>query len=148
MRINIKANNVRLDEAVNAWIYKKLGEIEKYLPDFSGEELEGGRETLELDVEIEKTTKHHRKGDVFRTEVQLYLPKELIRVEAVDQDLRTTINQAKDELHRKIKKYKKKRIVRARKWARKIKEIGRAHRILIKKDKKLSKLLHALKRKK
>lgn len=148
MRINIRTSNVSLDEALNDWIYKKLGEIEKFLPSFSGQEFEGGKETLELNVEIGKITRHHRKGDVFRTEAQLYLPKELIRVEAIDEDLRTTINQAKEELHRKIKKYRKKRIRRARKWARKLKEVGRVHKVLLKKDNKIKKLLQALKRKK
>jgi len=148
MRINIKSVNVGLDQALTDWIYKKLGEIEKYLSDFEGREIPGGKETIELNIEIAKTTRHHRKGDVFRAEAQLYLPKELIRVEATDNDLRTAIDQIKEQLYRKIKKYRRKRIIRARKWARKIKEIGRIHRVLLKEDNKVRKLLRAFKKKK
>ncbi|MCD6114900.1 ribosome-associated translation inhibitor RaiA [bacterium] len=148
MRINIKPVNVGLDQALIDWIYEKLGEIEKYLSDFESGEIPGGKETIELNVEIGKTTRHHRKGDVFRAEAQLYLPKELIRVEATDNDLRAAIDQIKEQLYRKIKKYKRKRIIRARKWARVVKEVGRIHRVLLKENNKVKKLLRAFKKKK
>ncbi len=148
MRINIKPVNVELDQALADWVYKKLGEIERYLSDFGSEEIPGGKETIELNVEIAKTTRHHRKGKVFRAEAQLYLPKKLIRVEAINNDLRTAIDEVKEQLYRKIKKYKRKRIIRARKWARQIKEVGRIHRVLLKEDNKVKKLLQALRKKK
>ncbi len=148
MRINIKPVNVRLDQALTDWIYKKLGEIKRYLADFEGGKFPGGKETIELNIEISKTTHHHRKGDIFRAEAQLYLPKELIRVEATDNDLRAAIDQIKEQLYRKIKKYKRKRIIRARKWARIIKEVGRIHRVLLKENNKMKKLLRAFKKKK
>jgi len=123
MKTNIKATNIELNEALRVHIEEKLGELEKFLGAFGPENLVSGeKEKVELWVEIGKTTKHHLKGDIFRAEVQLRLPKKSIRVEAINADLRTAINEAKDELQREIKQYKEKRLGKARNWARTVKE--------------------------
>jgi len=135
MRINIKATNIKLDEALKVWVEKKIGEIEKFLVDFGSRKYFKEKPNLEIKVEIGKTTRHHLKGEVFRAEAQLCLPKQIIRAEAVSEDLRDAINQVKDELQREVKRYKEKRIARARRWARKVKELTRVHRVLLRKDK-------------
>jgi ribosomal subunit interface protein len=135
MRINIKATNIKLDEALKIWVEKKIGEIERFLADFGKDLYFKQKPQLEIWVEIGKTTHHHQKGEVFRAEAQLYLPKKVIRAEAVSTDLRDAINEVKDELQREIKKYKGKRIDRARKWARRVKNWTRAHRVLLKRGK-------------
>ncbi len=137
MRINIKATNIKLDEALKVWVEKKIGEIEKFLVDFGSREYFKEKPNLEVKIEIGKTTRHHLKGEVFRAEAQLHLPKQTIRTEAISEDLRDAICQVKDELQREVKKYKGKRIARARRWARKVKELTRAHRVLLRKDKLL-----------
>ena len=135
MRINIKATNIKLDEALKVWVEKKIGEIEKFLVDFGSRKYFKEKPNLEIKVEIGKTTRHHLKGEVFRAEAQLCLPKQIIRAEAVSEDLRDAINQVKDELQREVKRYKGKRIARARRWARKVKELTRVHKVLLRKDK-------------
>jgi len=123
MKINIKATNIELDDALRIWVKEKIGELEKFLGVFGSDDpFIGGKEKVEAWVEIGKTTRHHLKGDVFRAEVQLYLPKKSLRAEAIDMDLRVAINTTKDELQREIKKYKGKRLARARKSARREKE--------------------------
>jgi ribosomal subunit interface protein len=119
MKINIKTTNIELSDSLRFWVQEKLGELEKFLGVFGAEELaKGEKEKLELWVEIGKTTKHHLKGDIFRAEVQFRFPKKSIRAEATNIDLRAAIIEVKDELQRKIKKYKEKRLSRARRWAR------------------------------
>ena len=140
MRINIKATNIKLDEALKIWVEKKIGEIEKFLVDFGSKKYFKEKPNLEVKVEIGKTTRHHLKGEVFRAEAQLYLPKQIIRAEAISEDLRDAINQVKDELQREVKRYKGKRIARARRWARKVKEFGRVHRFLRKENNKIFKI--------
>jgi len=123
MKINIKATNIELNDSLRFWVQEKLGELEKFLGVFGpGDLIAGEKEKIEFWVEIGKTTRHHLKGDVFRAEVQLYLPKKSLRAEAVNTDLRTAINETKDELQREIKKYKEKRLGKARKRARMVKE--------------------------
>lgn len=135
MQIKIKATNIELDEALRVWVDKKIAPLENLLVDFGSQDFFKNKHSLEVKVELEKTTRHHHKGEIFRAEAQLYLPKQTIRAEALSEDLRDAVNQVKEELQREIKKYKNKRIDRARKWARKVKELTRLHRFLLKKEK-------------
>ena len=64
---------------------------------------------MEFFVEIEKETKHHRKGDIFRAEARVHLPgKTLVAISERD-DLKLAIVEVKDELQQEIKKYKLKK---------------------------------------
>ncbi len=120
MNIQIKATNIELNKALRFWVEEKVGELKKNLVKFE-EAPKKGREKIEARVEIGKTSRHHRKGDVFRAEIQIYLPKKPLRAVAKSIDLRSAVVEARDELDREIRKYKGKRLARARKWARRMK---------------------------
>ena len=131
MKVNIKTTNIELDEALVVWVNDRIGELDRILGAFGPESVSvGEKEKVEAFVEIGKISKHHLKGDVFRAEVQLILPKKSLRAVARDNDLRTAINIAKEEIQGEIKKYKGKRVARARKWARILKEKFRTTEIL------------------
>ncbi|MCK9597303.1 MAG: ribosome-associated translation inhibitor RaiA [Candidatus Paceibacterota bacterium] len=138
MKINIKTTNISLDEALRIWTEDKMNELGKFLggfgPDDSPEK--GLKVKGEIWVEIGKTTKHHLKGDVFRAEAQIYLPNKSIRSEVIHEDLRTAIVLARDELGNEIKKYRGRRIARARGWARKTKEWLRDSEVFLNDKKK------------
>ena len=147
MKVNIKATNIELDDALRFFVEEKIGELEKFLGAFGPDDFFiGEKEKVEAWVEIGKTTKRQLKGNIFRAEVQLHLPKKSLRAEATDIDLRMAINSVKDELQREIKRYKNKRLARARKWARRQKEGFRALQTLGPRYGK--KILRVLKRKK
>jgi len=120
MNINIKATNISLDDPLRVWVDEKFIELKKLLDPFKTDE--GKKELTQLFVEIGRISNHHNKGEVYRAEAQIQLPKKLLRVENVNVDLRTAIIETRDELARKIKKYRGKRVDRARKWARLAKE--------------------------
>lgn len=67
---------------------------------------------VEIWVEIGKTTRHHYKGKVFRAELQTRLFGKSIRVEAVAEDLRSAVVQAKNKLKREI--IQQKELIRGR----------------------------------
>lgn len=142
MRINIKAKNIELDEALKIWVNRKIGELEKLLSGIKkSEDFVGGREEILAEVEIGKTTRGQLKGDIFRAEAQLYFPQGSLRAESTQQDLRTAINEVKDELQREIRKYKERKIVRVRKGARMAKKRAHSSPAILKKQEKLKKLL-------
>ncbi len=119
MQINIKTKNIELDEALRVWVYKKISELDKLLkPLEKSEPFPGAKEEIEIEVEIGKTTKQQLKGDVFFAEAQLYLPKQSLRAESTQEDLRVAITEVKEELQREIRRYKEKKIVKTRKGAR------------------------------
>ncbi len=100
MQANIKANNFELTPAIKSYVEKKLNMLDKYL---------GSIVPISCDVEVERTTRHHWKGDVFRAEINLELPGELLRIEKVEPNLYKAIEKAKDSLAPMIVKYKEKK---------------------------------------
>lgn len=99
MRITkIKATGIEMTDAIRNHVEEKLGSLTEILERF-GE--------IDIDVEVGKTTAHHRKGDVFRCEMQAEFPgKKLIRVEKVEDDLYKAVIAARDVFAREVKEYK------------------------------------------
>jgi putative sigma-54 modulation protein len=98
MQIDIKGTNLELTEAIKDYVNEKIGSLDKF---FDG--------ILEARVDIGLTTKHHQKGNIFRAEVNLEVPrKHNLRAESEREDLYMAINEVKDELQRQIKKLKEK----------------------------------------
>jgi len=106
MKINIKATQMELTPAIKEFTQEKMDMLEKYL---------GEIQVLNCDVEVGVTTHHHTKGEIFRAEVNLNLPGELIRVEKTEEDLYKAIDKVKEHVAMAIKKYKEKRITNHRK---------------------------------
>ena len=59
--------------------------------------------------EIEKESKHHNKGNVFRSEARILLPGKKIMAQSAGNDLFLTVVEIKDKLQQEIKKYKLKK---------------------------------------
>jgi len=107
---------LELTPAIEERIEEKIGGLDKLLDDID-------REVIRTRVEIGKTTKHHQKGDVFRAEVNLTLPSRLLRSVAEEADLRTALDQVKNELQQEIKKYRGKKEAQYKRGARKAKRL-------------------------
>jgi len=126
MIIKIKATNIELTEELSQWVEEKVGDLKKPLGKFGEDSFDKGKDKIEVWVEIGRTSRHHKKGDIYRAEIQLYLPKKHLRAVSKSIDLRAAVIEARDELDREIRKYKGRRIARARKWARKAKQTARS----------------------
>jgi ribosomal subunit interface protein len=112
MKITIKATNFKLTPSIENYVLEKIGSLEKFV-----EKLDATG-VVECWVEVGKTTKHHQKGPVFRAEANIRLPKEILRAESCEKNLRTAIVKIKDELQRKIDNYKGKRSAEIKRGAR------------------------------
>lgn len=71
MNIKIKATRLELTDAIREYCQTKMDMLEKYLGDI---------QVLNCDVEVERTLGDQHKGDIFRAEVNLEVPKEILRV--------------------------------------------------------------------
>ena len=118
MKIVIKKTNIELTPKIEEYIEEKIGGVDKLLDDMD-------RNVVEARVEVGRTTRHHQKGDIFRAEVNLTLPGQLLRVVAEERDLRTAIDRVKEDLQREIKKYRGKKKAKFRRGARKAKRLIR-----------------------
>ncbi len=118
MEIRIKTTNIELTPAIEEYVNNKIGSIDKLLDGMK-------QGAIKMKVEIGKTTQHHRKGDIFRAELNLTVPGKLLRTEAEEWDLRVAIDQAKKDLERKIRKYRGKQRAKYERGARKAKKLLR-----------------------
>jgi len=112
MKIIIKSKNLELSPALEGFINEKINSLEKFLQIFKNKNYYGdffgkGKPKAEVWVEIEKNT-HHKKGEIFRAEIQMRLPGKSLRAEATSADLKLSINGIKDEMQRELKEYKEK----------------------------------------
>lgn len=106
MRTTLKTTNFEHSGAIDALAEEKIIKpLKKLLAD-----IDGKTDTL-VDIEFELTTKHHRKGKIWRVEAQLALPRvsRELRAEATGESLREAADSVKDTLLREIKKYKARR---------------------------------------
>lgn len=116
MNIIIKTKNLEITDLLEDFINKKMGALKKFL-DFLNSD------SLELFVEVEKETSHHRKGDIFMAEANIHLPGKTLMAKAHGEDLMKLVGEVKDELEREIRKYKTKRIeAPMRKYQKQIQE--------------------------
>lgn len=102
MKITIKAN-VDITPSLQTFVEGKFLPLAKFVKRFD----ERGEAGIRLD--ISRTTRHHRKGDIFRAAADLRLPGKILRGEAEAEDIRTAIDCVRTELKLEIKKYKGKR---------------------------------------
>lgn len=98
MKIIVKGTNLNLTPKIYDYIEEKIGGLDKFLEQV---------DTIsQARVELGRISYHHKKGEVFRCEVNLTVPGKLLRSEAERENIFLAIDEVKDELQREIKKYK------------------------------------------
>lgn len=98
---HIKASGMDLTDAIRGYVEKKFGHMDKFLVSVG--------QPQQAFVEVEKTTNHHKSGNIFRCEIMLKLPGKTLRAEADDADLYRAIDRVKDVLERQVVAYKETR---------------------------------------
>jgi putative sigma-54 modulation protein len=99
MKMNLKATKLEMTEAIAAYAQEKIDMLDKFLGDI---------QVLNLDMELEKSVGSQNKGEIFRAEINLEIPGELLRVEKTEDDLYKAIDKVKDHMEEVIISYKEK----------------------------------------
>jgi ribosomal subunit interface protein len=113
MKINIQKTTDLITPALEAYIEEKLAPLAKFVKQFDAT----GEAAIWL--EISRTTKHHKKGEVYLAAADLRLPKKILRAEEYAEDIRVAIDRARDTLRLEIEKYKTKLLESRKDGARK-----------------------------
>jgi putative sigma-54 modulation protein len=101
MNIKIRSKDFDLTPAIDEYVTKKISSLEKFLVN--------GANAL-CEVEIGRTTSHHKSGDIFKAEVNIADPGGAqIFAMAEEADLYTAIDIVRDEAEREIVSKKNKR---------------------------------------
>ena len=115
MNIKIHSKNFDITPAIKDYINKKISSLEKFL------EIKEG---AICEVEIGRTTQHHKSGDIFRAEVNmLEIGNKQVYAVAEEVDLYTAIDIVRDEAERTIVSRKSKRFTMIRRGGAVIKNI-------------------------
>lgn len=100
MNINIKATNIELTDAIREYVEKRLEGLDKLL---SNEQ-----EEVVVQVEVGKTTNHHKSGDIFMAEANVRGDGKYLRASAETADLYASIDKVRDQVFGEAKRIKSK----------------------------------------
>jgi len=114
MKTNIKATGIELTPAISSYVYKKISSIEKYLPAQAG---------IVAQVEVGKSTHHHKAGNIFRAEVHITGGGLDLYAVSEKEDLYAAIDVVKDEVVRNVVQLKDKRETLTRRGAKMMKNM-------------------------
>lgn len=90
MRLNIKATNIVLTDAIRAYLEKRLQSLDKLIS------LEDP--SVMIDVELGRSTNHHQNGDIFFAEINIHRGKDTFRSVSNRPDLQSAIDDMRDEI--------------------------------------------------
>lgn len=113
MTVNIKATNMELTPAIEDYVNNKLDRIEKFIK--NGE--------INVYVEVGRTTNHHKRGDLYKAEFNIEIAGEKFFTDSEKDDLYTAIDDAKEEIVRKILNKKDKKQTMFKRGATSVKKM-------------------------
>ncbi len=114
MKINTKATNISITPEISEYIEKKVQMLEKFFANI---------DDVLVNVEVGKTTKHHKSGDVFRAEIKINANGEEYYTFVESDDLYASIDKVKDEIGYSLSSNKKKSLRMIRKGGQMIKNM-------------------------
>lgn len=104
MRMMIHGTNLELTDSVRALVDEKIGTLSHFLEDIDPE-------TVEARVEVGVPQEHVVSRGLFRAEVNLRLPGDLLRADAENRGLAAALTEVKDELQEQIARYRERRLL-------------------------------------
>lgn len=118
--INLKGTGIELTDAIKSYANEKVASLEKLI--------DKDDTSVIASIEVEKTTEHHKSGDVFRAEINMHIAGANLRAEHTEEDLYAAIDGAKDAMARELRSHKNKQKTLEKKGGGIIKRLLRGFR--------------------
>ena len=99
-RLGQQACDTQQIPAISEYVDKRFDTLEKFFEDDT---------TVVFDLELAKTTNHHKNGDIFKAEVHIIAKGKNVYATAEKEDLYAAIDIVKDEVLREEKTLKEER---------------------------------------
>lgn len=118
MNIKIFAKNMELTPSMEKLVEQKIaGSLARFLSSLDK------KMDIVVDISVGKLTEHHKEGKVWFCDVTVPIPfvARPLHVTCVEESLEAAINEAKDELVARIKKFKEKKTALLRRSTRRLK---------------------------
>ncbi len=121
MQIIIKGKNMDISQPIHEHTTSKIQNLEKFIFQKPGQ-------TILAEIELGLRSRRHRKGDIYRAEINLTVDGRLHRAVAKKGDLLEAIDATAQDVERQIRRDKGKKDSLMRRGARKAKDILRGFR--------------------
>lgn len=102
MKINIESTGLDLTPSIKTYIETKLTPLGRIIKRFEA------KGEITAFIEVGRSTKHHKHGDVFRASIDIEVPGRKLFAENESPDLRTAIDMVKNKIKDDVQKYKEK----------------------------------------
>ncbi len=100
MEIELLGRHVELSDKVRDYVDKKIGRLDRYLPDIKATR-------VELSHGIRRS-----RGEIYKAQITIWVDSAVLRAEEMEDDLFAAIDLASDKLHRQIERFRGKRLDR------------------------------------
>lgn len=117
MKYAILGKNIELTPDIHGYIAKKMASLNKYAEHFGA--------AASAHVEVGRTTRHHRTGNVFRVEIRVHVPRRELRAEALGTTVFEAVDKARDDIDGELERYKERAVDLKKRGARMVKKILR-----------------------
>lgn len=101
MNTKIKATNITVTSDISNYADKRLDAVAKLFKNDS---------SAQMDIELARTTAHHKHGDVFKAEVHIVAKGEDLYASAEEDDIYKAIDAVRDEILREARSTRAKKI--------------------------------------
>lgn len=117
MHLNIKGTHIDLTDSIRAYLDKRLHGLDKMVDSDRGEAM--------AQVELGKSSNHHKSGDIFRAEINITTEGKRLRAVSETADLYSSIDDMRDEIFQEVKKNKSRHRSLIRRGGHRIKNMMR-----------------------
>lgn len=115
MNTQIKASNMELTPAIKEYVEKRLGTLEKFIRGKDG--------SNQMNIEVGKTTNHHKNGEVYKAEVNLDANGKHFYAVSEKEDLYSAVDDVRSEVERQLVQTKDRDDTLFRRGARSVKKM-------------------------
>jgi ribosomal subunit interface protein len=123
MAVIITHGTIRLTSSLDALVKRQAAKIERFTKRFGSGVI--------IRIELSRSTRHHKKGRVFRAEINCNVPGVRIgtfRAEVAHEDLRAAFTETSREIIRQLEKFRGRLGTQYKKGARELKRRMREER--------------------
>jgi ribosomal subunit interface protein len=116
MKVKILAKDMGLDEAMEQYVKERMDSLDKLL---------SNTDEVFCDLRLGKDSGSHRHGKIFFAEAKIKTAKKNYGARAEAETINEAVDQLKDELSKKIRRYKDKKVSLRKRGGRVVKELLR-----------------------
>lgn len=118
INMNIKGTDMDLTPSISEHIHKKVSGLEKFINP-------SGDQEVFAEVEVALRSRHHRKGDIYKADINLTCNGKKYHADSKKSDLFTAIDDMVDSIERSVRKSREKKTDLVRRGALRAKQLLR-----------------------